>query len=80
MRHFLAGAVGGLAGRVVAAAGLRRLVAAARRSHRCAPADTAALLAAVLLASVAASADVEHGHATAAAALPEAVVEDLRGA
>jgi len=79
MRHFLPSAVGGLALRVVTAAGGRRLVTTPRLAQRGQPARIAARLAAVLLAPVAASADVEHRRASAAAALSEAVVEGPRG-
>lgn len=80
MRHILPRAVGGLAFRVVTAAGGRCLVTAPRRPHRGPSGGGAARLAAVLLAPVAAAADVEHCRASAAADLPEAVVEGLRGA
>ena len=80
MRHLLPGTVGGLAIRVVSAAGGRRLMTTPRLAHRGQPARIAALLAAVLLAPVAAPADVEHGRASVAAALTEAVVEGPRGA
>jgi hypothetical protein len=74
MRHFLASAVVRLARRVVTPTGAGCLVAATRRPQRGAPARIAARLAAVLLATVAASADIEHRRAITAAALPEAVV------
>lgn len=74
MRHFLAGAVGRLALRVVTAAGGRRLVTTPRLAQRGQPARIAARLAAVLLAPVAAPADVEDRSAMTAAALAEAVV------
>jgi hypothetical protein len=80
MRHYLPGAVGALALRVVAAASKRRLESTPRLAHRRPPAGIAARLAAVLLAPVAAPADVEHCRASAAAALPEAVVDALPGA
>jgi hypothetical protein len=80
MRHFLAGAVGGLALRVIPAAGGGRLMTTPRRPHRGSPACFDARLAAVLLATVAAPANVEDRSASATAALPEAVVAAPRGA
>ncbi len=80
MRHFLPGAVGGLPVGVVAAAGRRRLVATPRLARRSPPSRIAAHLAAVLLAPVAAPADVEDRRAVTAAALAEAVIEAAPGA
>jgi len=80
MRHFLSGAVGGLALRVVAFAGRARLVAARRRLAGRQLAGLAAGLAAILLPSVTAPADVEDRSAVTAAALAEAVIERQAGA
>ena len=52
----------------------------ARSEHGDPPGGFAARLAAVLLAAVAATADVEHCRAAAAAALPEAVIAAAHGA
>jgi len=80
MRHFLPGAVLGLARGVVALPGRARLVAL-RRSLAGSPlAGLAAPIAAILLPAIAAPADVEHGAAEAAAALAEAVVRAAPGA
>jgi len=80
MRHFLPRTVGGLARSVIAAPGEGRLVAARRSAPRCSTAHVAAGGAAVVLAAVAAPADVEHRRAGAATGLAEAVVEAARGA
>jgi hypothetical protein len=55
-------------------------VATPGRPQQGAPTNIAALLAAILLATVASSTDVKYRRATAATAFPEAVVEALRGA
>ena len=80
MRHFLPGAVGGLARGVVAFPGRARLVAARRRLAGGSLADLAAGLTAVLLPPVAAPADVEDRPAVPTAALAEAVVGTAPGA
>jgi hypothetical protein len=80
MRHFLPGAVGRLTRRVVPPAGGGCLMATPCPPHGKTAADVTACLAAVLLAVVAAPADVEHPCATATSARPKAVVKDLRGA
>jgi hypothetical protein len=80
MRHFLLRSVDGLPRGVIAAAGGRRLVAARRRPARRPPTGRTAPRAAVLLAPIAAPADVEHRRAMTAAAFAEAVVEGRCGA
>jgi hypothetical protein len=74
MRHFLPGAVGGLAGGVVALPGRARPIATRRRLAGDHLASLAAGLAAVLLPAITAPAEVEDLSAVTAAALAEAVV------